>query len=84
MQTGNSARRFVSLGVALIALVALTVSLGTGAASAGPGHAVTAKKKCKKKKKQHSASSAKKKKKCKKVHHIVLPAHDSRTERPNT
>jgi hypothetical protein len=73
MQTGNSARRFVSLGVALIALVALTVSLGTGAASAGPGHAVTAKKKCKKKKKHHSASSAKKKK-CKKVHHIVLPA----------
>ena len=72
MQTGNSARRFVSLGVALIALVALTVSLGTGAASAGPGHAVTAKKKCKKKK-HHSASSAKKKK-CKKVHHIVLPA----------
>ena len=74
MQTGNSARRFVSLGVALIALVALTVSLGTGAASAGPGHAVTAKKKCKKKKKHHSASSAKKKKKCKKVHHVVLPA----------
>ena len=50
MQKGNSARRLVSLGVALIALVALTVSLGTGAASAGPGHAVTAKKKCKKKK----------------------------------
>jgi hypothetical protein len=60
MQKGNSARRFVSLGVALIALVALTVSLGAGAASAGPGHAVTSKKKCKKAKK--GAVSAKKKK----------------------
>jgi hypothetical protein len=71
MKRGNSARRFVSLGVALIALVALTVSLGTGAASAGPGHAVTAKKKCKKAKK--GAVSAKKKK-CKRHKTVVPPA----------
>lgn len=70
MQKGKSARRFGLLGVALIAVVGLTVTLGAGAASAGPGHAVTAKKKCKKAKKR--AVSAKKKK-CK-VHHVVLPA----------
>jgi hypothetical protein len=69
MQKGNSARRFVSLGVAIIALVALTVSLGTGAASAGPGHAVTAKKKCKKAKKGAVSS----KKKCKKHKTVVIP-----------
>jgi hypothetical protein len=71
MQKRNSARRFVSLGVALIALVALTVSLGTGAASAGPGHAVAAKKKCKKKK--HRSAAAAKKKKCKKKHAAPAP-----------
>ena len=70
MQKGNSARRFVSLGVALMALVALTVSLGAGAASAGPGHAVTAKKKCKKAKK--GAVSAKKKK-CKRKKQPLTP-----------
>jgi hypothetical protein len=72
MQKGNSARRFISIGVALIALVALTVSLGAGAASAGPGHAVTAKKKCKKAKK--GAVSAKKKRcKHKKQAPVVAP-----------
>ena len=72
MQKGNSVRRFVSIGVALVALVALTVSLGAGAAGAGTGHAVAAKKKCKKHKKY--AASAKKKCKKKKVVPVVLPA----------
>jgi hypothetical protein len=71
MQNGNSARRYVLLGVALVALVALTVSLGAGAASAGPGHAVTSKKKCKKAKK--GAASAKKKKCKHKKHATVTP-----------
>jgi hypothetical protein len=72
MQKGSSARRFVSLGVALVALVALTVSLGAGAASAGPGHAETSKKKCKKAKK--GAVSAKHKKcKHKKQATVVAP-----------
>ncbi|MGA8217886.1 MAG: hypothetical protein WB771_04930 [Solirubrobacterales bacterium] len=59
------------LGLALLALLALTITATVGAAaSASGGTAVVAKKKkkrCKKKKKKHSATSAKKKKKkCKK------------------
>jgi hypothetical protein len=52
------------LGLALLALLAFTITATVGAtASASGGHAVAAKKKCKKKK---HAASAKKKKKCKK------------------
>lgn len=71
MQTGNSARRLLSIGVALVAVVALTVSLGAGAASAHPGHAVTAKKRCKKAKK--GAVSAKKKKCKRKLTPVPVP-----------
>jgi hypothetical protein len=85
MQKGNSARRFVSIGVALIALVALTVSLGAGAASAGPGHAVAAKKKKCKKKGKKSAAAAKKKKCKKKKHAIpVTPTPPSTPTGPST
>lgn len=63
-------------GIALVALLGLTLALVTvtaGHARAGqPGHAVAAKKKCKKKGKK--SATAAKKKKCKKVHKVVLPA----------
>ena len=68
MLNGNSAHPARRLGtLAVVALLGLTVAVGTAAAGASDVPAVTAKKKCKKK--HRFTSSAKKK--CRKVRHIA-------------